>query len=63
MIAVTRLGDAVQYFTTNVESVSFKKQVLQNRESDAEFMQDDAKARETVLAAQNSKLAQQWLIL
>lgn len=56
---VARLRSTVQSLKTNVESLYSEKEILRKSRNDAELTRDAAKARETLLTAQNSKLGQQ----
>lgn len=60
MKCVARLRGTVQSLIANIVSLSSEKEILQKNQNDVDFMSDGAKAQEKLLAARNSKLAQQW---
>lgn len=58
-MSVTLPTASVQYLTTNVESLTTKEEILEERCNDAEFIRDGARAKEALLAAQINKSVKQ----
>lgn len=55
-----RLSDVIQFLKTNADSTYFHVQMLPKVRNDAECVRDRGKKQETLLAAQNSMLAQPY---
>lgn len=56
---VARLRGTTQSLSLNFQSLSSEKEVLVRVENDGEFIRDRARAKEALLAAKSSNLAQQ----